>query len=112
MPDFLCRPHAALLLSLLLAGCAADAPPAPVMLRILAFNDFHGNIQAEDPSPGRLPVMVDGKVRGRILVEAGASAEALEAAARADEKVAAVLEGATVRKVVAVPDKMVNFVVG
>jgi leucyl-tRNA synthetase len=58
-----------------------------------------------------LPVSVNGKVRSRILVAAGADAAALEAAARADEKVAALLEGATVRKVIAVPDKMVNFVV-
>jgi leucyl-tRNA synthetase len=58
-----------------------------------------------------LPVSVNGKVRGRIVVEVGADAATLEAAARADDKVAALLEGATVRKVIAVPDKMVNFVV-
>ncbi|MFN8019088.1 MAG: leucine--tRNA ligase, partial [Acidimicrobiales bacterium] len=58
-----------------------------------------------------LPVSVNGKVRGRITVPAGADAAALEAAARADDKVAALLEGTEVRKVIAVPDKMVNFVV-
>jgi leucyl-tRNA synthetase len=58
-----------------------------------------------------LPVSVNGKVRGRITVPVGADASALEAAARADAKVAALLDGATVRKVIAVPDKMVNFVV-
>jgi leucyl-tRNA synthetase len=58
-----------------------------------------------------VPVSVNGKVRSRISVAVGADAATLEAAARADEKVAALLEGATVRKVIAVPDKMVNFVV-
>jgi leucyl-tRNA synthetase len=38
-----------------------------------------------------LPVSVNGKVRGRILVPSDADAAALEAAARADEKVAALL---------------------
>ena len=45
------------------------------------------------------------------MVAADADADALEAAARADDKVAALLDGATVRKVIAVPGKMVNFVV-
>ena len=58
-----------------------------------------------------VPVQVNGKVRGRISVPADADQEAMEAAARADEKVAALLEGATVRKVVVVPGRMVNFVV-
>ena len=59
-----------------------------------------------------VPVQVNGKVRGRVVVPAGADAVALEAAARADEKVAALLEGKTIRKVVAVPGKLINFVVG
>ncbi len=46
-----------------------------------------------------VPVQVNGKVRGRISVPADADQEALEAAARADAKVAALLDGATVRKV-------------
>ncbi len=58
-----------------------------------------------------LPVSVNGKVRGRITVAVDADPETLEAAARADDKVAALLGGATVRKVIAVPGKMVNFVI-
>jgi leucyl-tRNA synthetase len=50
-------------------------------------------------------------VRARIEVAAGADAEALEAAARADGAVAALLEGRTVRRVVTVPGRLVNFVV-
>jgi len=58
-----------------------------------------------------VPVQVNGKVRARITVAADADAAALEAAARGDEKVAALLDGRTVRKVIAVPKRMVNFVV-
>jgi leucyl-tRNA synthetase len=59
-----------------------------------------------------LPVQVNGKVRGHIEVATDADEQALEAAARADAKVAAALDGATVRKVIVVPGRMVNFVVG
>jgi len=59
-----------------------------------------------------LPVQVNGKVRSRITVATDASKDATEAAARADEKVAALLAEATIRKVIVVPGKMVNFVVG
>jgi leucyl-tRNA synthetase len=58
-----------------------------------------------------IPIQVKGKVKARITVPVGLDAAALEAAARADAAVATLLEGATVRKVIAVPDKLVNFVV-
>ena len=57
------------------------------------------------------PVQVNGKVRSRISVSADASAEALEAAALADEKVSAFLAGATPKKVIVVPGRLVNLVV-
>ena len=57
------------------------------------------------------PVQVNGKVRGRISVAADAGADVLEAAALADEKVAAFLAGATPRKVIVVPGRLVNLVV-
>jgi leucyl-tRNA synthetase len=59
-----------------------------------------------------IPVQVNGKVRGRVTVPAGADDQALEAAARADERLAGLLAGANVRKVVTVPGRLVNFVVG
>ncbi len=59
-----------------------------------------------------IPVQVNGKLRGRVVVPAGADSAQIEAAARADDKVAAMLEGKTVRKVVVVPGKLINFVVG
>ncbi len=59
-----------------------------------------------------VPVQVNGKVRSRLSLPVDTSAEALEAAARADAKVAEHLSGRTIRKVVVVPGKLVNFVVG
>ena len=57
------------------------------------------------------PVQVNGKVRGRITVATDADKAALEAAALADEKVLAFLDGVTPKKVIVVPGKMVNLVV-
>jgi leucyl-tRNA synthetase len=59
----------------------------------------------------QVAVQVNGKVRAQVTVPADADAAALEAAARGDEKVAAQLAGRTVRRVVAVPGRLVNFVV-
>jgi leucyl-tRNA synthetase len=59
----------------------------------------------------QVAVQVNGKVRAQVAVPADADAAGLEAAARADERVAAYLDGATVRRVVAVPGRLVNFVV-
>ncbi|WP_369133146.1 leucine--tRNA ligase [Modestobacter sp. I12A-02662] len=56
-------------------------------------------------------VQVNGKVRAQVAVPADADAAGLEAAARADERIAGHLDGATVRRVVAVPGRLVNFVV-
>lgn len=57
-----------------------------------------------------LVVQVNGKVRGRALVPSGADDQAAEAAARA--AVADHLDGVEVRKVIVVPGKLVNLVVG
>jgi len=59
-----------------------------------------------------IPVQVNGKVRARVTVASGASEADHELAARADPRVADLLTGATVRKVVVVPGRMVNFVLG
>jgi leucyl-tRNA synthetase len=60
----------------------------------------------------QVAVQVNGKVRAQVSVPADADAAALEEAARADEKVAGYLEGKAVRRVVAVPGRLVNFVLG
>jgi leucyl-tRNA synthetase len=59
-----------------------------------------------------IPVQVNGKVRARIQVATGVDEAAHEAAARADAHIAELLAGATVRKVVIIPGRTVNFVVG
>ncbi len=58
-----------------------------------------------------IPVQVKGKVRARITVAAAAEASAIEAAALADPKVVAALDGQTPKKVIVVPGKMVNLVI-
>ena len=57
-----------------------------------------------------LVVQVNGKVRDRIEVPAGLSEEELVARARASEKVQSHLNGEE-RRVIVVPDKLVNLVV-
>jgi leucyl-tRNA synthetase len=59
-----------------------------------------------------MPVQINGKVRGRISVDAGASREQVQEAALADPRIRKHLEGATVRKVIAIPGKLVNIVAG
>jgi leucyl-tRNA synthetase len=59
-----------------------------------------------------IAVQVNGKLRGSIVVPADAERDALLAAARSHENVARYLNGgATVRKEVVVPGRLVNFVV-
>ncbi|MHC4176084.1 MAG: leucine--tRNA ligase [Planctomycetota bacterium] len=58
-----------------------------------------------------VPVQIGGKLRSRIQVPAEADKAALEAAARSDPRVAKLLEGKAIVKVIVVPGRMVNFVV-
>jgi len=58
-----------------------------------------------------LVVQVNGKLRGRVTVAAGASEEAVKAAALADETVRKFVGDKPVRKVIVVPGKLVNVVV-
>jgi leucyl-tRNA synthetase len=59
-----------------------------------------------------IPVSVMGKVRGHIRVPRGADEKAIEAAALAEPKVAALVAGKAIRRVIVVPGKMVNIVTG
>ncbi len=58
-----------------------------------------------------IALQVNGKIRSRIAVPADVSAEAALAAAKADEKVAPLLEGMQLVKELYVPGKLVNLVV-
>lgn len=55
-------------------------------------------------------VQVNGKVRAKVSVPADASKEQLEQIAMEDAKIKEQIEGKTVRKVIAVPGKLVNIV--
>jgi leucyl-tRNA synthetase len=59
-----------------------------------------------------MPVSVNGKVRDVIKVAVEADNAALEAAAKSSEKVQQFLAGKTIKKVIVVPKKMVNLIVG
>ena len=71
--------------------------------------EFDESLLKEDTI--EVPVQINGKLRGRTVVPTGADRAAMEAAARADEKIAELLAGKTIVKVIVVPGKMVNFVV-
>jgi leucyl-tRNA synthetase len=58
-----------------------------------------------------IPVQVNGKLVTVVKVPAGSDEAAVKAAALADEKVKARIEGKTVVKVIVVPGKLVNLVV-
>ena len=59
-----------------------------------------------------LAVQVNGKLRDRIRANKDASREEIESIARNSPKAAEWTAGQTIRKVVVVPGKIVNFVVG
>ncbi len=55
-------------------------------------------------------IQINGKVKSKIVVPRDTDKIKLEELARSDEKVQAQLEGKTIRKVIAVPGKLVNIV--
>jgi leucyl-tRNA synthetase len=58
-----------------------------------------------------LPVQVNGKVRGKLVVAADADDQAIQAAAAADSRIQDVLKGKTIKKVIIIRGKMISFVV-
>ncbi|MDB5179260.1 MAG: leucine--tRNA ligase [Patescibacteria group bacterium] len=56
-------------------------------------------------------VQINGKVRAQLAMPAAATEAELTAAARADPKITAHLEGKTITKTIVVPRKLINFVV-
>ena len=59
-----------------------------------------------------LVVQVNGKLRGRVSAPADAAREELERLALADEHVQRFIDGKPVRKIIVVPGKLVNVVLG
>ena len=58
-----------------------------------------------------IPVQINGKLRAKIMVPAGADAATLQSLAEANATIQPQLAGKQIVKVVAVPGRMVNFVV-
>ena len=57
------------------------------------------------------PVQINGKVRARVTVPNDADSASVQTIALADDKVIAALAGATPKKVIVVPGRMVNLVI-
>ena len=57
-----------------------------------------------------IALQVNGKLRDTVVVPKGTAREALEAMAMASEKIVRSLDGATPKKVIVVPDRLVNIV--
>jgi len=58
-----------------------------------------------------IPIQVNGKLRSRVIVAPEVSEEELRAAALADERVRAIIDGHEVLKVIVVPRRLVNIVI-
>jgi leucyl-tRNA synthetase len=57
-----------------------------------------------------IPVQVNGKVRAVVAMATDADGPSMEAVARADDRIAELLEGKTAKRVIIVPGRLVNFV--
>jgi leucyl-tRNA synthetase len=57
-------------------------------------------------------LQVNGKLRGKVTVPAGTTQESVQQAAFADSRIQSYLEGKEIRKVIYVPGKLLNIVVG
>jgi len=112
------RPRAAIETLLLLL-----APFAPHMAEELWKQLGHTKTLTYEPWPVadakylvkseiEIPMQINGKLRGLIVIAPGSSKEAVEAAARALPAFAEWTVDKTIRKVVMVPDKLINFVTG
>jgi leucyl-tRNA synthetase len=70
---------------------------------------YDAALAAEDEI--EIPVQVNGKLRGLVVVPAAATDDQIKQAALTDEKVQAAIAGKQVVKVIVVPGKLVNIVV-
>ncbi len=70
---------------------------------------YDAALAAEDEI--EIPVQVNGKLRGLVVVPAGATNDQVEQAALADAKVKAAIAGKQIVKKIVVPKKLVNIVV-
>ncbi|MEH6358532.1 MAG: leucine--tRNA ligase [Pseudomonadales bacterium] len=99
------------------------APIVPHICHTLWYQLGHDNAIIDQPWPQfdesalkqstiEMVVQVNGKVRARLAVDADADKDSVEKIALADENVRRFIEEKTVRKVIVVPGKLINIVVG
>ncbi len=99
------------------------APFAPHMAEELWKQMGHEKTLAYEPWPVadarylvktevEMPVQINGKLRGLIKVAPGSSQDVVIEAAKALPAFAEWTAGKTIRKIIVVPDKLINFVVG
>ena len=74
----------------------------------VAWPTFDESVLVEDEV--EIVLQINGKVRAKVQVSAKATREELEAIAMSNETVKENIEGKTIRKVIAVPGKLVNIV--
>jgi leucyl-tRNA synthetase len=80
----------------------------PYSVHLHSWPEWDEELAAEESV--EIAIQVNGKVRERLVVAAGMASAALEALALQDARVQAALNGKTVRKVIVVPDRLVNVV--
>ncbi len=83
--------------------------PGAGLLALMPWPEADASLAAADTLT--IAVQVMGKLRGTITVPAGADEAAVLAAAEAEENVARLLAGKTIRKRIHVPGRIVNFVI-
>ena len=99
------------------------APFVPHVTEELWQRMGHGTPLSETPWPdydreavvddeALVVIQVNGKLRSKFTVPAGTDEETMKTIALADEKVQPFMEGKQVRKVICIPGKLVNIVVG
>jgi len=99
------------------------APMTPHIAHEIWEMEGYGDMLATEPWPTweeelareetvTLVVQVNGKVRGKLEVAVDAGEDAVVELARGNENVEKFLVDKTIRKVIYVPNKILNFVVG
>ena len=83
-------------------------PAAPGLIADAPWPEADPALLVEDEVT--IAVQVNGKLRDTLTAPEGAPKEALEAMALGSDKVARLLEGNAPRKVIVVPDRLVNIV--
>lgn len=78
-------------------------------IHVYAWPEYVDSLTADDEV--ELVMQVNGKIVNKATIPRGLSKEELEALAKSDEKMVQKMEGKSIRKVIVVPDKLINIVV-